>query len=401
MDIRTILLIACMNQLIVAIVMIALWKSNQKQVKGLGEWTINIWLQTLGHFFLATVGILPFFFSQLLASVLFVTGSVLFYLGLAKFTDTAYQVRYSIAYVLALTSALLFFSYILPDVQIRSVVFNASCVYMSCRYLMILWNNLHTDRFSTNVFWVLILLYITFALSNLIRIVMVLLGLLVPSTALGIPTMVFSSSLLISMMILMGVNFVILILINNSLVHALTSETFENTRLLTKMKILVEQDSLTGIMNRMAIENHLEKILAISRGAIDRCMVQIIDVDNFKEINDRYGHDAGDQVLIQLARIFSANIRDVDQVGRWGGDEFVIVFKGIAESAVQPMVQRIQGAVRDYDWSNILTASQAKVSISIGYTICEDKESKHDVLKRADDHLYTSKSHGRDCARGE
>jgi diguanylate cyclase (GGDEF)-like protein len=167
------------------------------------------------------------------------------------------------------------------------------------------------------------------------------------------------------------------------------------------MKILVEQDSLTGIMNRMAIENHLEKILAMNRGVLDRCMVQIIDVDNFKEINDRYGHDAGDQVLIQLARIFSANIRDVDQVGRWGGDEFVIVFKGIAESAVQPMVQRIQGAVRDYDWSNILTASQAKVSISIGYTICEDKESKHDVLKRADDHLYTSKSHGRDCARGE
>jgi len=401
MDIRTILLIACMNQLIVAIVMIALWKTNQKQVKGLGEWTINIWLQTLGHFFLATVGILPFFFSQILASVLFITGSMLFYLGLAKFTDTSYQVRYSIAYVITLSSALLFFSYILPDVRIRSVVFNASCVYISFRYLMILCRNLYTDRFSTNVFWVLILLYITFAVSNFIRIVMVLLGLLVPSTALGIPTMVFSSSLLISMMILMGVNFVILILINNSLVHALTSETYENSRLLTKMKILVEQDSLTGIMNRMAIENHLEKILAMSRGATDRCMVQIIDVDNFKEINDRYGHDAGDQVLIQLARIFSENIRDVDQVGRWGGDEFVIVFKGIADSAVQPMVQRIQGAVRDYTWSKILTASQAKVSISIGYTMCEDKESKRDILKRADDHLYTSKAHGRDCATGE
>lgn len=170
----------------------------------------------------------------------------------------------------------------------------------------------------------------------------------------------------------------------------------------TRILVLQEQlisaamyDALTGVLNRGAVFSALQKEL--SRCRRDRSSVGIIlaDVDKFKSVNDTYGHQAGDQVLREVAALTRKAVRTYDLVGRYGGEEFLICLPGAALDIVRERAEQIRKAVES---SSIATASSAiSVTMSMGLTVAahDDPRSIEQLLRVADKALYHAKSLGR------
>ena len=148
----------------------------------------------------------------------------------------------------------------------------------------------------------------------------------------------------------------------------------------------MKKDALTGVFTREAALQMIQKEFGKKDGGNYRvCM--FLDIDHFKEINDTYGHDAGDRVLIESGAILKRCLRNTDIVSRYGGDEFCIWVYGEADSTVLVNIaNRILGEFRKI----------GSVSVSIGIAAAKQKESDYlEVLKRADQALYKAKRQGR------
>jgi diguanylate cyclase (GGDEF)-like protein len=118
----------------------------------------------------------------------------------------------------------------------------------------------------------------------------------------------------------------------------------------------------------------------------------IMDIDYFKNINDTYGHTAGDLVLNDISKAIKSNVRDYDIVGRYGGEEFIVILPHTSVGMAKRMAERLRKTIK------LLQVNNISVTVSIGVTrnMPEDT-SIDDLVKRADMHLYEAKQSGRDC----
>jgi diguanylate cyclase (GGDEF)-like protein len=119
----------------------------------------------------------------------------------------------------------------------------------------------------------------------------------------------------------------------------------------------------------------------------------LADLDAFKNINDTYGHAAGDVALLTVARTLSNCLRASDAVGRWGGDEFLAILPGITREALAEASEKIRKLVAKSTVA--VDGTQISVTISLGVAMVAPGDSPQSLLKRADQHLYTSKQSGR------
>jgi diguanylate cyclase (GGDEF)-like protein len=160
---------------------------------------------------------------------------------------------------------------------------------------------------------------------------------------------------------------------------------------------LAASDSLTGAMTRRAILPLIEKsVKRTARRGIPAC-VAMIDLDWFKSINDRFGHLAGDEVLKRVVDRVRACLRTTDVIGRYGGEEFVLLLQGADQFSGARLVERIRRDLASLDWSDI--GPGLKVSVSCGVTSVQPADSLDAVLTRADQALYQAKRGGRDQMR--
>lgn len=152
-------------------------------------------------------------------------------------------------------------------------------------------------------------------------------------------------------------------------------------------------DPLTGLLNRGAVLDTLQKECARSDRAGADLGVIMLDVDHFKAINDTYGHLVGDGVLREIAWRLRASIRTYDSIGRFGGEEFLVVAPGCGVAAAQELAERLRACVGD---TEIPCAGRAlAVTVSLG-AASRAVGARHDLLLRsADDALYAAKSNGR------
>jgi len=111
-----------------------------------------------------------------------------------------------------------------------------------------------------------------------------------------------------------------------------------------QMEILAMHDSLTGLLNRRAIEEHAENELELARRKNYPLSVILLDIDHFKSVNDQYGHSVGDQTLRHLAEILTRNQRQYDRIGRWGGEEFLVVLSNTKISEAVLVAERLRVA---------------------------------------------------------
>ncbi len=165
---------------------------------------------------------------------------------------------------------------------------------------------------------------------------------------------------------------------------------------LKALKKLALIDPLTGIANRRYIEMYIKnKLTELKRNKWDFGIL-FVDIDHFKQINDRYGHNIGDRVLKMVAKTLEANLRPFDFVGRWGGEEFIIVISNIKDKKqLYSIAERLRILVAQ-SWFSV-GKNTIKVTVSIGGTVAKPDDTFNSLIKRADRLMYKSKIQGRNC----
>jgi diguanylate cyclase (GGDEF)-like protein len=157
------------------------------------------------------------------------------------------------------------------------------------------------------------------------------------------------------------------------------------------------QDVLTGVANRRGLEEKLLEAFAHAQEQHSHLTVVMLDIDNFKQINDRFLHVVGDQVLKKLARVLEQCCRSSDFVARWGGEEFALILPAVSGFAAWQFCERVREAVSQTDFSEIHV--ELSVSVSLGW--CDDTSltNPQQMLSVADLGLYNAKNAGRNCTR--
>ncbi len=162
---------------------------------------------------------------------------------------------------------------------------------------------------------------------------------------------------------------------------------------LAELQRLALADPLTGLGNR----RHLEQQLQIWMEHQNRYQwtfgLLFLDIDHFKTVNDRYGHDIGDDVLRMVAATLSHTVRAGDPVARYGGEEFVVVLPHADRVAVQESAERLRALIAQSRL--VVDRRRVAVTVSIGATLVEPEDTAASVLSRADTLLYTAKRTGR------
>ncbi|WP_424926446.1 PleD family two-component system response regulator [Amaricoccus tamworthensis] len=155
-------------------------------------------------------------------------------------------------------------------------------------------------------------------------------------------------------------------------------------------------DPLTGIYNRRYASVHMGRVMERAREVGGVFAVMMVDLDRFKNVNDRYGHDAGDAVLREFSRRLQENIRGVDLVARFGGEEFFVAMPDVDEDAAAKAAERIRAAVEGTPVVLPGGAGEVHVTVSIGVAIADAHETDPDaIIKRADQALFEAKEAGR------
>ena len=157
-------------------------------------------------------------------------------------------------------------------------------------------------------------------------------------------------------------------------------------------------DDLTGALNRRYIMKALNDEMSRAQRSGTPCSMAIIDLDLFKRINDRYGHPVGDEVLKTFAIAVEANVRTVDKLGRYGGEEFLLVLPGSAEDQALIAIYRLRQIIADLPWNGVCHG--LNVTISAGVSEARENEGPDDILARADAALYRAKGAGRNRVLG-
>jgi two-component system cell cycle response regulator len=183
-------------------------------------------------------------------------------------------------------------------------------------------------------------------------------------------------------------------ILNIVAMHSYT--VLDNARLYGKVKRLSITDSLVRAYNRRYVEEHLEKELQRVKRYGGEFSVLIVDVDKFKGVNDRFGHQFGDSTLVALADLVKSLIRKVDMLGRYGGDEFIVLLPETGLKAAMAMAERIRDAAeRQLGVEGSTSTSPITVSIGVSSYPDEGVETAAEVLGRADRALYLAKKTGR------
>jgi len=160
-----------------------------------------------------------------------------------------------------------------------------------------------------------------------------------------------------------------------------------------KLETLAFYDPLTQIYNRRYFETSLLGQIAISKRYKSNLSVIFIDIDNFKYINDSKGHDIGDEILIIIAKIFKENIREIDMVARWGGEEFIILLPYSDIKEATQVAHKLKNRLENY--TKIKTILSYALKASFGVTQYKEGDDLDTIIKRADDAMYISKKNGK------
>lgn len=171
----------------------------------------------------------------------------------------------------------------------------------------------------------------------------------------------------------------------------------ENTeRRLRKLQQTALLDPLTSTGNRRHLESRLKiRMVDFNENQVPFGLL-FCDIDHFKELNDTFGHNLGDKVLRMIAQTLRANIRESDTMGRWGGEEFMIILHDLDSVSLQRIGEKLLNLVRR---SHLMLPDKRSVSatVSIGGTLVRKNDTIASVTDRADRLMYQSKAAGRDC----
>ncbi len=177
-------------------------------------------------------------------------------------------------------------------------------------------------------------------------------------------------------------------------VHRLAAQNERERVRRDRFERLSNTDELTGLPNRRAVDQTLAQELREARALERSVCVAVLDIDRFKDVNDAFSHAVGDAVLRAFGALLPARLRSGDTVGRYGGEEFVVVFPGAPLEAARGTCERLRSAIASYDWARLHPG--LAVTASFGVATLAPGESVVEWVARADAALYRAKAAGRD-----
>ena len=163
---------------------------------------------------------------------------------------------------------------------------------------------------------------------------------------------------------------------------------FERSK--NELKNCAENDPLTKIYNRTKVNHLFESIFVNVKKYNQSFSVILFDIDHFKMINDTHGHNVGDKVLFELARLTKSLFRSSDILARWGGEEFIIILKDTTGKQASMLANRVRVAIDKYNFTGV-----GNLTCSFGITQYQSDETKIELLERVDEALYEAKENGR------
>jgi len=171
-------------------------------------------------------------------------------------------------------------------------------------------------------------------------------------------------------------------------------KVIQTRRQVDELRQSVFTDPLTGVGNRRQLEERLYATkIEVERGVGIAGLI-FIDIDKFKNINDTYGHEVGDKILLMVVRTLKHNLRATDLLGRWGGDEFMAIIQDVQDlSTLQDVAKKLRVMVESSRLD--LETVRLSVTISIGATLIQAGETSENFFQRADQLMYKSKQAGR------
>ena len=161
-----------------------------------------------------------------------------------------------------------------------------------------------------------------------------------------------------------------------------------------ELQKLATVDALTGVCNRYKINEEIDnEFIRASRYGSDFALL-MFDIDHFKQVNDTYGHDVGDEVLKTLSALISQTIRETDKFGRWGGEEFMLLVPHANKEEALALAEKLRATIEAHSFEHI-----NDITVSIGVTIYHKEDTKDIMIKRVDSALYEAKDCGRNCVK--
>jgi diguanylate cyclase (GGDEF)-like protein len=182
-----------------------------------------------------------------------------------------------------------------------------------------------------------------------------------------------------------------------SAVAATLALTIRHTALVDELRQSSTHDELTGLANRRLLGARLKREIDRARRFETDLAVLMLDIDHFKQLNDRFGHPTGDAVLRDIARVLEEGVRSIDTVARAGGEEFVVVLPRTDAGAAERVADKLRSRISAHDVPEL--GGEARVTISLGVALLMPGESSDSLLARADRALYDAKDAGRDRVR--
>ncbi len=371
-DVRTIALFVAMTFLIQGTVIgaQAYLIRDLRQYHGVGAALVANLCVAVGLMLRLFVEQLPEFLTTVLSNVLLLSGSGLFYVALSQFTGLSYSKSLVGGVIMVALLFLTYFTYLDDDLGRRMLSLSLGSLAMVLILIHQLWRTQKTSlRLSANLMLVSFIvhgIFLTIRTISLIR--------APPQDTLGISP-VQSATYLLSFAIsfFWSTGFILMV----------------SQRLRNDLMEVATIDVLTRIPNRRATQVFLEKELSRAQRNQGEFAVLLIDIDNFKQVNDRWGHVVGDHVLVQTASLFQSVVRKQDWVGRWGGEEFLMILPGSPHCDLESIAERVRCEVARSEYRQGTDSFQ--ITVSIGVT-CANQDSLVDqILKKADDALYQAK----------
>lgn len=376
LDLRTVLISISIINLLGMIVIFLLWRQYRQRFDGIGYWLVDFSLQFFALILLSFRNLIPDFFSVLVSNVMIISGLIFLLFGFEKFLSAriSHILNYAIlsAYIIAHTSL----SLVNPDLTMRKVVFSlvTMLIFIQCLELLIRREIRAQQIHSIGVG----LICAGLILSSLARIII---ALVVPPDQSFFESNIFDTAVLLAYQVL-----------HIALIFSLT--LMITRRLSNQLEDLAMKDGLTGLINRRYF--FIRGLDEVKRTIRYKCPLSVImlDIDLFKKINDSFGHEAGDKVLMYIASIMQRNIREVDIAARLGGEEFAILVPNTTAEDALVLAERLRHEIETTSSDSL--AGKVNVTASIGVASFTEEMTDLDALLRdADTAMYQAKSRGR------
>ncbi|MDK2868761.1 MAG: hypothetical protein PWP38_3076 [Clostridiales bacterium] len=389
LDMNTVVQIFILIRWVCTVVLLFLWVKYGKRYQGIRDMAVSFAISTIALILFLFADQLSSFAGIALPNILVLFGICTFGIGVLTFAEATVHKKEMFAYLAFFTIVIIYFTY--SRFSVRYIMLLSSGFTMPV-YAYIAWRL----RWRTTAFYRAFTMGVQGAVSGFAMMHLIRIGWLLYCRPVlnyygecdDVQSFLFALSQVLTLLLAFAIEHMIV----NKRAHEAYNETRTLAIQLEKKEALASTDALTGIYNRRKIESLIRDQHHILMNVGTVFSILLIDVDHFKNVNDRYGHTAGDAVLRHLSHCIRDNIRGFDDVGRWGGEEFLVLLPNAALDEARKTAERLRRIVSESAYTQL---PELTLTISIGVIEANRMMSIDETLKSVDKMLYSAKANGR------